>query len=380
MTDEVSPGYFAAKRRGQFLPVNPMVQTKGDSFYDPGVVQFEIYYNGVLKYTHTWTGAPAATCYFWHYSSNYNPSYGGSYPSWPDSNVVLTEALANARTRGFDVLTFLAEFRKTLTLIKGFRDRTLKRAEKVADSLGKVSDPASAFAETWLESRYGWRILLFDIAAINEAIDKLNTLSTPFIRGYSEDEAVANHTVQTYSPAAQYFRRYSPYSQAALWETATFVVTQSATRNVRAGVLLEAVIQDILDIDPLVTGWEIIPFSFILDWFINIGSVIEAYSPFAQENLLGAWTKETEVVQTLISAVPTTSGNPTSGWYYKLITGAGTYQCGINNTTVNRQPATPSASLSFNLKLDELKIIDLVSIFLGRYAKILGGIRKSNRI
>lgn len=379
MTDEVSPGYFAAKRRGQFLPVNPMVQTKGSSYYTSGSVAWDIYYNGTLKYQHTWSGAPAATCYFWHYGAQFNPSYSGSYPSWPDSNAVLTSALANARSKGFDILTFLAEFRKTVSLIRGFRDRTLQRAERVADSIGNTSDPITAFAETWLEARYGWRILLYDIASINESIEKLRTFTSPIIRGYGSEEASSSSVVQSYSTPASYFRRYSPYSQTALWEPCTFVVTQSATREVRAGVLLEAVLDDIVEIDPLVTGWELIPFSFILDWFINIGDVITAYSPFASENLLGAWTKETEVITTDVTCIPATTGNPSSGWYYSTSSGQA-FSCGILSTTAERTAASPSASLSFNINLDSLKLTDLVSIFISRYAGIIGKLLKSNRI
>jgi hypothetical protein len=380
MTDEVSPGYFAAMRRGQFLPVNPMVQSKGSSYYDPASMTWDITYNGNLVYYQTWIGAVAASCYFWHYSSQFNPPYSGSYPSWPDSSALLTEALAQARSRGFDVLTFLVEFRKTVDLIRNFRERTLNRAEKIAGTIGKSSDPIGEFSSTWLEARYGWRILAYDIAGINQAIDRLNDWKSTFIRGYAEDEAVVSHTVQSYSPANQYMRRYSPYSQAALWDPCTFEVTQSATRNVRAGVILQSLLDDIFELDPLVTTWEVIPFSFIIDWFTNIGDVIEAYSPFATENLLGAWTKETEVITTDVTMVPATTGNPSSGWYYETKSPGTALSCGITNTSVNRQPASPSASLSFKLNLDSLKILDLSTIFFARWAKILGGIMKTNRV
>lgn len=380
ISDEVSPGYFGKSRRGQFLPVNPMTQTKTE-IETSGVssAAWEIRYNGNHLYDSEWTGVLAASTYWWYHGGTYSPTYPYGSPAWPSESVALTEALANARSRGFDILTFMAEWHKVVDMILRFRTRTLRRAERVADSIGSVQDPATAFAETWLEGRYGWRLLAYDIEGINEAIGKLGEHHFPLIRGYSTNSSDASYVTNLGGPANHY-KRYNHSSQVPFPGYGSGVRTESMVREVRAGVILEAVIQDILEIDPLVTAWEVIPFSFILDWFINIGDVITAYSPFAQENLLGSWVKTTETVDRTYVMTPSTYGVSYSGWYYGLQGSPATSSISVKKKTVERKIGSPSASLQFRLNLDSLKLADLASVIVARYGKILTGLLKSTRI
>ena len=43
-------------------------------------------------------------------------------------------------------------------------------------------------------------------------------------------------------------------------------------------------------LNPLVVAWNVVPFSFMVDWFGNIGSVLSSYSDFAGYRLTSAWT------------------------------------------------------------------------------------------
>lgn len=387
MNDLVSPGYFASQRRGQFLPINPMDQKKTIiEVATSGQVKYDVKYNGTLSTITTLDGHLAVHGHVHHFGAAFPPSYTGSNPSWPDTSVLVTEALANARTRGFDILTFLVEFRKTVELIARFRTRVLKRAEDIADAISNgdfdsIAEALAEFSAVWLEGRYGWRILAYDMEAITEAVYKLNQAKPPFIRGYASEEALESSSILNYSSPSTYLRRYTPYySNAAVHMPATFVIEQSKVREVRAGVVLEALLDDVLSINPLLTAWEVVPFSFILDWFVNIGDTIAAFSPSVQENLLGAWSKQTEKIVTTTTLSPVTMGNPSSGWYYELQGSTEPFLFEIQEIESERMTESPSASLSWRLNLDELKLVDLASIFLARWGKILGGIVKSTRI
>lgn len=388
MTDEVTPEYFSKRKRGQFLSVNPLYQST-ETFISSatGETMWSVGYNGTFYYKMYFSGHVAAS--FWSYTmgGDFFPAYTGTYPSWPDKSAIEVEALANARSRGFDMGTFAAEWTKTLDLILNFRKRTLKRAERVQDAVVRKYnrgnrlplDAGAAFAETWLEARYGHRLLAYDMAAVHKAINRLNSMQAPLTRGYATENSVSyavpvNHTV----PAA-YLRSVGPGISTPLHGIATGTFVQEATREVRSGAILSASLQDIISIDPLVTAWEVLPFSFIADWFLNIGDILQAFSPFASEALQGAWVTETETVTNTCICVPGTTGNPTSGWYY-LPDNSIPYTLVTQSQTRTRSTASPSTYLAFRMDLNPEKILDLSSIFLSRYAGILKNILKSTRI
>lgn len=381
MIDELTPSYFANAKRGKFLQVNPMSHSKTTFVADSGAVEMLTKYNGVDVWTMTWSGNLAFEAHRYVFGATMTPPYYGFNPSYPSSGPLVTEALANARSRGWDVLTWLAEFGKTMELIRNFRTRVLKRAESVAKGIERQNDLRVAndlFASNWLEARYGWRQIAFDLEAITEAIYKLNRTKPPFIRGYAQDENVGTPYTGTY-PASSYMRYVTPSTLAYDYGRCRLDINQTRTRRTRAGVILEALIDDLVEINPFVTAWEVIPFSFIVDWFVNIGDVIAAYSPSVTENLLGAWSSQEQITETTCVLTPATVGNPTSGFYYSP-SSTTPYTCVTTNITKTRVSESPSASLALRFNLDDVKIVDLASIFLVSIGRIVGGLLKSNRI
>lgn len=381
MTDEVTPGYFSAMRRGQILPVNPMSSYKTDTLVSEfGEASWDHYYKGTYVGNFTYTGEIATMC--WNYANSYDfPPWVGSLPNWPDKATLVTESLANARSRGFDVLTFLVEFNKTVDLIARFRQRVLRRANRIAATIGgNNSNPLQAFADNWLEHRYGWRILGYDIEGINEAIEALKQLHSPYVRGYAEESSEAARVIQNVTTPSTLLR----------WPTRTggnmyahgYAVgslSQTLTYRRRAGTLLEAVVSDIFEIDPLVTTWEVIPFSFIIDWFTNIGDLAQAYSPFATENLLDAWSTDREILTTTAAYTPREMTSSSKHKYY-LVEGDQPFSTVREELYYSRTAESPSASLSFNVNLDAFKLLDLASIFLAGWTGILRRIIRTNRI
>lgn len=381
MTDYVSPGYFAKRRKGEFLPVNDMEQHKsGVSLAQVGTAKVEHWNSGVHYVDGVYTAPFGMWGHVHAFGATWSPAFLGSAPSLPGVSPVLTEALANARSKGFDVLTFLVELKKTLRLVAQFRDRTLKRAEKIADTISSNAvDPLAEFSATWLEGRYGWRILAYDLEGITEAFYKLNSTAPEFIRGYATETNTATHTISSYVSPFMIGRQTPSYGNLSFRPYGSFVIEQTMEKETRAGVVLEALLDDLVEIDPLVTAWEVIPFSFIVDWFINVNEVLLAYSPFASENLLGAWTKTSERTTTSTSFQLLTGGNAGS-WERKVTSGGGTYLFETISYDADRLSASPSANLSWKVNLDGFKITDLASIFLSRWGGILGKILKSNRV
>lgn len=391
MEDQITEGYYALRKSEGFLPINPMsYHQRRVVRSDTGKSTWAVDYYGNPSYEFSYAGHVAFSAH-WATSGFEYRDYGGTPPAWPDENYLLNEALASARTRGFDVLTFMAEFRKTMSLITQFRKRVIKRAERVVEGInrrntGRLLTEAEyarygyerLFAESWLEQRYGWRLLAYDLEGITEAFYKLQQSATPFVRGYASETSTGSRTHLAYPLPARRIKAYERYKNGSGSGFCSYLHEQEIEREVRAGVVLEALIDDIFVIDPLVTTFEVIPFSMILGWFSNIDSLIEAYSPFATENLKGGWVsyKTTQRNRTIVTPLSGSASN-----FNYTHSGTTQYTMETEKVDYSRESRDPSASLVFKVQLDAAKVVDLASILFGRYSKLLGDLQtKSNRI
>jgi hypothetical protein len=126
--------------------------------------------------------------------------------------------------------------------------------------------------------------------------------------------------------------------------------------------------------DPLVTAWEIVPFSFIADWFFTIGDAVKAHSPFASTNLLWSYVTTEDSLSTTVTA-----GFDKSDTLYGALAAEWVTGDGIPNSSAtyesliyNRQPQTPTVALNFDLNFDYKKALDLTAL-IPAFASILSG-------
>lgn len=383
MTDEVTPGYFAKKKSGQVLPVNQLNQTKY-SIEASNDYCLQQYWNSgqspTLRATLEFQGN-LASCAM---ASAFNTSVPAWYsnwatnPSWPSTTAVLQEALAKANASKFDLLTFLAEFNKTNELVRRFGKSTFKRAYDLNQSLQKRVRRSQmtykVFSEAWLEARYGWRILMYDLLAMNESIERLQEGIPLRGRFSAYDEIVG--TPYSSSGSATTLRAWSPNLTGynSYFNNVAYSRHQTVTRSVKAGVAVEHLGQDMYMSDPLVTAWEIIPFSFIADWFLTIGDAIKAHSPFATTNLLWSYLTTVDKRTTTLTAsfdYSTTCYSAVSAdsWTGNSISES---VCVSEKSVRLRTAQAPTVALEFDLNFDYKKAIDLVALG-GIFGKILGG-------
>lgn len=376
MTDEVTPGFFGKSRRKQDLPVNDMTQTRPmfeanwvDLFYDIKRTG----YTG--KYSREYHGTPGAAAYIaargvntstiW---TNVNTS-GLTSPSMPNKAVVLQSALAKANTDSWDLLTFAAEFSKTSEMVRRAGQRTLHRAEVVAEAIAKkyrrTERSLDLFSNVWLEARYGWRPLMYDLGAAQEAIIKLQEHTAKRRRYYATDSNESEASLS--SLVNQAFTKWNPsYSSSSSNLPLGYQLTLSRKaikKTVRAGLAVDLIGQNIYMSDPLVTAWEIIPFSFVADWFITVGDAIAAHSPFARTRVLWAYTTEiTESVNEIEGYLVHKYPSLGSTFYLEGFTSPLFY---FRHTVANRTrvTSTPEFELDFELNFDYKKAADLAALF-----------------
>lgn len=397
MEDEVTPGYFKAARTGGLLAINPMTQDSMESW--------------TMSYAQgtTWTGVhsptqtskvilehPLAIQAIWahvdltsmssHIPNRLKTNWFG-FPSVPvpaSASELATEAISRARTSGLDVGTFAAELNKTINLIRRFHTNVRRRAGRIINDFRMVppgrrvdrpSDTLNVFSEVWLEARYGWRTLLYDINEINGAIEKLKEGISTRSRGYASDEASSTYEWSNPNLRARNAPRSTPSSNNRTKMIATCSGTSTVER--RVGALVDLVLDDIGFIDPLVTAWEVVPFSFIVDWFVNVGDALSAYSPFSTGDLVGLWTSERSTIERFFTctAVPYLDSPDYS------VTGALEGSALMRFKAYERAEMTPPPfNLSFRVNLSPAKILDLAALAALRRLSLYRRISQTTRI
>jgi hypothetical protein len=387
MTDQVSPSYFALKREGGVLPCNDMSQVKRTFILDENNYKHRHWYN--IRHSDGATTARShyygnlATSYLYSFKSNLMVGWSGAIPSTPDANAAQIEALARARSEMWDVSTFVAEWGKMTNMVGKFRSNVLSRAERVASSRGGAHAIAerglSGFFQTWLEGRYGWRTLAYDITDINLTLLRLKYMADGFIRKSATDSNTSSRVV--YNHPSYIAKHYGPSLQVSSsnWCNISGSTTQTYEAKVHCGVMIEKAAQAILSVDPLSTVYEVIPYSFVLDWFTNLGKALRAFSPFAQGSIVAGYQSTISTVTTTTIATPI-QYDWGSTYESRLEGPLSSDTLTVVDKTYERLEALPSFSVVVDINLDTLKMVDLLGLFWGKWAGLLKTIRKQTRI
>jgi len=347
MSGFTTRGYFKTVRESGTLPVNPYSSTR--HAFEAGS-SIAIYRCLRRPSTNEWAER-------WYVATDFpasQPLAVSGSPSLPEAPV-LTQAIANLRGDLWDIGTTAAEFGKTVKLVVAAGASIRRAQDFILKVMGarkrgrrlSAREFMDEFSRLWLEGRYGWRPLYYDLLAAQEAYERLG-------KGLVVRRGAARASKSLVSSGVHASALPGSFGDVArINRRTTFTVS---VRGFCGGYLD---LDKPVSIDPLVTGWEVIPYSFVIDWFFNIGSNIQAYSPLAAGKLL--WSGTSTVVQS--ETVLSIELNPApSGWQVveQSIEGSGTFRCSRRDTT--RVPAQGVVSLEFKPRLDILKGIDLIAL------------------
>lgn len=204
-------------------------------------------------------------------------------------NLAGTQARANVAEPDFEGLVFVAELRETLGMLRnplGGLKKTLKkiRRRKRRQRFNKSRTVADFISSHWLQYRYGIMPLVYDVEDAAKAVAYLgNNPKRYTARGYANDDVQLTRTDET---------------ALARYHATRNVKTRQRTK-VRAGILYELDARNSFGVglqEVPKAVWEVVPFSFVVDWFVNTGDFVSAITPKGGVRELASWTS-TEVLQ-----------------------------------------------------------------------------------
>jgi hypothetical protein len=123
----------------------------------------------------------------------------------------------------------------------------------------------------WLEMQYGWKPLLQDVEGMATAFAKTRTSRASILHAQSRSTI----KYPTSPPSGSF---------SGLTGDVTHEGKSWITYRIRNDITVAANRLGLLN--PLSVAWELVPFSFIADWFVNVGDYIEECSAFSGIDIL----------------------------------------------------------------------------------------------
>lgn len=250
-----TPGFHRLKREGKLIPHTPFTQVEWTGKCLPGYFKATRNSDGNHTFISNWGGGGFSAAYTIdeHVDKDVDPTTSPPAAEMDYAHYHLQRAAAKITQRGWDALTFSAEAGKTARMFNGFTRRLMK--------LLKTRDPRHAH-KLWLEGRYGWRTLAYDVRDIHDAAMNWDAKRKLFTErsGLGASLSSPSEHISTFTWGTSTHRLYRSYSH------------EFSIRGSVAGLFSPARLR----VNPVNTAWELVPFSFVIDWVYDVGTALDA--------------------------------------------------------------------------------------------------------
>jgi hypothetical protein len=265
------------------------------------------------------------------------------------------DAAAKIYSSSYDALTALSELLETRQMFVDcakklgvlLNERRLRKALEVFRRLRKKEKAVflikDLLAGNWMELRYGWRTLLYDVEDINKRINTWNESRTR----YSEKAGDTSVTTE--------------YSDLQYTSVSYDLLLKQVVRKeigIRGSVTADIDVPK-LTFNPVVTAWELTSLSFVVDWVLTVGKSLEALSFLAtQSNYTAAAGYSVKVEKTLSTELIRLKSTCVACTIWQES------QC--TASLVVRQPCAVPITPHQTFRINGAKITDLLSIIVQR--------------
>lgn len=242
-----------------------------------------------------------------------------------------------------------------------------KRKRKLRSVRGpkRLSTARNIVADTWLEYSFGWKPLLHDIDDVMKTLANRFASTPPrepvYAKGVDEQFSSARHTSYSGNLIAS-------ISHQVNWTLSKQVVYRGSVRTEHPRAAVWNHFGSFAN-DFIPTVWELIPYSFLVDYFSNIGAMISAAS-LLRSNLV--WASRTTVDSTVAEIVDT-QAKATFSVFFTAEADCANLREKRSKIVVSRAPYTGSLvpSLYFTVPgLGSTKWINISALLLGQRALV----------
>lgn len=340
--------FSARKKRNEILPFTPYLSIRMPVFQATG----SQVHTGPGGFTYVTRQSPPVTGEpflplnntlgfpFIFSPINHMESYITSLGLQPEAQIQL--AASKAYSKGFDALTFVAEFGQLVRLFRLAAQRFVGFLSNLPPGIRLIYGVP---VNEWLELRYGWRTLLYDIEGVESAISRLRDIE------------------RTASKASSQYAKTAVRDHSRVYNFASADATYSFIENVELGVrgsIFTDFVPPAFQFNLPATIWEKLTLSFVADWFFTVGAAINAIS----------------------LAVLSDSYSSAYGLYYNSVSngvrndawkpgyGGTAIQTVRQEFSVKRRVPMPIPFRPYSLiRLNEFKVLDLLALIIQRLSR-----------
>jgi len=205
----------------------------------------------------------------------------------------------------------LRKILKESTVLETSRGNAIRRSQPKADLNRRREAPKTA-SNLWLEYHFGWEPLVKDIY---EAVKVLS--SNPPAQAV-KGTGRCSWPVRTPGSPTPY-NHWVEYS----YECKVLVQADVYIRNPNLALANQLGI-----VNPATVAWELVPFSFLVDWFIPVGKLLDSWTDLLGYDLQYPFTTTTRLVKhrDIYRQDSGTNISDTEGWYHSRVLGIPAYK------------------------------------------------------
>lgn len=212
-------------------------------------------------------------------------------------NRLMTKAYADARQQAFDVGTTIGELPEVIGMFLSFRQRLLTRLDDVieeyirrlrkkhgADFVKHLTSTGirgvlNELSALWLEWTYGWKPLISSARDLGKSLGRVSVGPPSVVVVGKAQEAL---DLSGYNWVVTHY-----CSNGNFKPPIEIVQGHTSVARARVAIQVSPVVAS-FDLNPFVTALELIPLSFVYEWFINVGDWLRAFDHYAPSTKMSA--------------------------------------------------------------------------------------------
>lgn len=369
MNDTVTPNFRKRISKGEII-FNPMKYTKVVQSLD------NLGTGPYLKHQNSSCTSPSLTSeydvsggIFCNYvlgftdCSNQNLSFEQLISSSDINNLVtevVTSCLSKRGNADNNLFESVAEWRQTFDMFRHptqvmnrFLDAFDKRIRKIRRLQGA--------SQAWLTYRYGVRPFIKDVSGIIDGL-AFKSIGKKRVR-YFANKTISRRLTQT-------------YDVKPIWSVVTTSVNRQMVDQFSArAVSFDEYVADLASnvgftAKGLITvPWELVPYSFVVDWFVNVGDFLNAITPSPSYKQLGSCLVTERTTSNSWTAISSSSASP----FNLLRPVTGSFSTSILTKTRSSSLPQPGLVIKNDFRLDTItRAADAISLIAQRLDSLFG--------